>query len=406
MKKILFTILLSFVAIFAYSQVNYSFRGKANIYSATRGTGVDTAKWVVLAVFTDDMSYYASDSLTLGDYIYTTADFGCAALRVDTINSKTGGIFNLDVTDMNNVLTSISGVSFVFTPTPNQGYPTFAQGLPAQIQACIIADLALRVDELSSSISSYTDTLYNRSSPTTLTVGGITSGSAIVGLTWQEIVEDLLVPYISPSFATFTISGVSTTIEVGDSISGSKNFTWTFNTGSNVASNTVDIADLTTPATLYTNISNTPPQAYNFTPSIRKTTATSHSWRGSATNTQSTSFNSSSFTVSWQHKRYWGWCPDSTPSDAEILAVSDELSTSRAKSAFTATVSGSDRNIFYAYPASFGDLTSLTVGGFESLSAFTKTTRAFVNDFGVSISYNIYVSNNTFSANITNIVTQ
>ena len=125
MKKILFTILLSFVAIFAYSQVNYSFRGKANIYSATRGTGVDTAKWVVLAVFTDDMSYYASDSLTLGDYIYTTADFGCAALRVDTINSKTGGIFNLDVTDMNNVLTSISGVSFVFTPTPNQGYPTF-----------------------------------------------------------------------------------------------------------------------------------------------------------------------------------------------------------------------------------------------------------------------------------------
>ncbi len=148
MKRILFTILLSFVAIFAYSQVNYSFRGKANIYSATRGTGVDTAKWVILAVFTDDMSYYASDSLALGDYIYTTSDFGCAALRVDTINSKTSGVFNLDVRDMNNVLTSISGQSFVFTPTPTQGLPTFAQGLPAQIQACIIADLALRVDAI------------------------------------------------------------------------------------------------------------------------------------------------------------------------------------------------------------------------------------------------------------------
>lgn len=148
MKKILFTILLSFVVIFTYSQVNYSFRGKANIYSATRGTGVDTAKWVILAVFSDDMSYYASDSLALGDYIYTTSDFGCAALRVDTINSKTGGVFNLDVTDMNNVLTSISGQSFVFTPTPERSLPTFAQGLPAQIQACIIADLALRVDAI------------------------------------------------------------------------------------------------------------------------------------------------------------------------------------------------------------------------------------------------------------------
>lgn len=148
MKKILFTLLLSFIAIFAYSQVNYSFRGKANIYSATRGTAPDTAKWVVLAVFTDDMSYYSSTDLTVGDYIYTTSAFGCAALRVDTINSESGGIFNLDVTDMNNVLTSISGQSFVFTKTPSRSLPTFAQGLPAQIQACIITDLALRIDAI------------------------------------------------------------------------------------------------------------------------------------------------------------------------------------------------------------------------------------------------------------------
>jgi len=114
----------------------------------------------------------------------------------------------------------------------------------------------------------------------------------------QEIIEDLLVPYISPTFASFSISGQSTTMEVGDSLSGSKNFTWTFTTGSNVSSNTVDISDLTAPATLFTNISNTPPQAYNFTPAIKKTTATSHSWRASATNTQAVAFNSSNFTIS------------------------------------------------------------------------------------------------------------
>jgi len=180
MKRILFTIFFLFLAILGYSQVKFSFRAKAIIYNATQGIDVDSSKWNLLAVFQDDMSFYASDSLEIGDYIYTTSDFGCAALRVDTINDKTGGVFNIDVTDMNNTLTSISGISFVFTPTPNQQLPTFAQGLPAQIQACIIADLALRVDELSSSISSYTHTLYNISSPTTLTVEGITSGSPIV----------------------------------------------------------------------------------------------------------------------------------------------------------------------------------------------------------------------------------
>lgn len=406
MKKILFILLYSFISVASYSQVLKQFRAKANIYSATL---TSSNKYNILAVFSDDMTYYTSDSLEVGDYIYTTSAFGCTALRVDTINSKGGGIFNLDVSDKNLTGIAPSGVSFIFTPTTNKGYPILAQGLPAQIQACVITDLAMRLDTLTSSgggSSSYVDTTYTLSSPTTLTVGGINSGTAITGLTWQELMEDLLVPYIPPTFATFSISGQSTTIEVGDSISGSKNFTWTFTNGSNVTANTVDIADLTTPATLYTNISNTPPRSHNFSPAIRKTTATSHSWRGSATNTQSTAFNSSNFTVSWQHRRYWGWCPDSTPSDAEILAVSDELSTTRAKPAFTATVSGSGRHVFYAYPASFGDLTSLTVGGFESLPAFTKTTRAFVNDFGVSISYNIYVSNNTFSTNITNIVTQ
>lgn len=146
MRNLLITFLLCFASVFAYSQTQFAFRGKANIYSATRGVGVDSAKWTILAVFQDDMSYYLSDSTDVGDYIYTTAPFGCAALRIDVVNAKTGGILNLQVTDMNNKLTSVSGVSAVFTKTTSKGLPLGVQGLSAQLQACILTDLASRVD--------------------------------------------------------------------------------------------------------------------------------------------------------------------------------------------------------------------------------------------------------------------
>ena len=398
MRKLLIIAGLLF-SIASQAQVGELFGGTANVFAVDDNTG---PQFIFRAFFNEAASRWTGDSTQVGDHVFVFSGNKVYRLTVDSILAESAALVTLRVRDSTATLASFpTGVCALMRLTDNNMYPATIPGLPNVLYSKILTYFAEQADNASGSSG-----VYSLSSPTTLTVGGINSGTAIVGLSLEEIIEDLLVPYIPPTFATFLISGQSTAIEVGDSITGSKDFTWTFTNGSNVTATTTDIADLTTPATLYTNISNTPPQAHNFTPSIRKTTATSHSWRGSATNTQSTAFNSSSFTVAWQHKRYWGWCPDSTPSDAEILAVSDELSTSRAKSAFTATVSGSDRHVFYAYPASFGDLTSLTVGGFESLPAFTKTTRAFINDFGVSISYNVYVSNNTFSANITNIVTQ
>ncbi len=423
MKRFAILISLLFSVFVSYSQANKQ-QGLAALYTvSTPATSGGEGDFIVSGFMNDPLGIYEVDSVEVGHIVW---DASGNRFVIEEINSRSGNTISLDLTALTDDTPVFdTGVGCIQDETGM--LPIVIIGGLSDIVRQSIDNhrrIVSRYDEIQSlyTIGSQLyitgslvpidldtvvgTTIYSGASPTTMTVGGISSGTAITGLSLQDIIEDLLVPYIAPTFATFIISGQSTTIEVGDSISGSKNFTWTFTNGANVTATTMDIADLTTPATLYTNISNTPPQAHNFTPSIRKTTATSHSWRGSATNTQSTVFNSSSFTVSWQHKRYWGWCPDSTPSDAEILSVSDELSTTRAKSAFTATVSGSDRNIFYAYPASFGDLTSLTVGGFESLPAFTKTTRSFVNDFGVTISYNIYVSNNTFSANITNIVTQ
>lgn len=103
-------------------------------------------------------------------------------------------------------------------------------------------------------------------------------------------------------------------------------------------------------------------------------------------------------------QRYWGRCSTTAATDAEILASSggstgggSELTTSKAKSGFVIAGNGSLNNIFFAYPASLGTLTSIFVGGFESIGSFTPVTRSFTNASGYTQSYIIYTYNNKTS---------
>jgi len=97
---------------------------------------------------------------------------------------------------------------------------------------------------------------------------------------------------------------------------------------------------------------------------------------------------SSSTSYSWRHKRYWGPQVADPINDAQIIALSNELSTTRAKS-FSVTCSG--QYIYYCYPTSWGAAT-FTVGGLTT--TFILTTRTFINAYGYSESYNIYRSLN------------
>ena len=112
---------------------------------------------------------------------------------------------------------------------------------------------------------------------------------------------------------------------------------------------------------------------------------------------------STGITFSPKSKRYWGTSATLSPTDADIIAASNEFSTTKSKVGFSVNISSGTKFIFYAYPIGFNDLSSLTVGGFESLSAFTKITRTFVNAQGYSSTYIIYVSNNNFSSSVDNI---
>ena len=112
---------------------------------------------------------------------------------------------------------------------------------------------------------------------------------------------------------------------------------------------------------------------------------------------------STGITFSPKSKSYWGTSATLSPTDADIIAASNEFSTTKSKVGFSVNISSGTKFIFYAYPIGFNDLSSLTVGGFESLSAFTKITRTFVNAQGYSSTYIIYVSNNNFSSSVDNI---
>jgi hypothetical protein len=106
-----------------------------------------------------------------------------------------------------------------------------------------------------------------------------------------------------------------------------------------------------------------------------------------------------------QAKKYWGSSTSNTIDFSSFGDKSSEYYSSPAKATFSIAVT-SAKFIYYAYPATGDDLTSISVGGFESINSFTKSTINITNAQGYTQSYKLYVSNNNFSANVTNIIIQ
>ena len=111
---------------------------------------------------------------------------------------------------------------------------------------------------------------------------------------------------------------------------------------------------------------------------------------------------SASVTFTFLPKRYWGRTTSAAATASDLLASTggnSELSSSKAVT-FTVTASGSNR-VFFAYPSNLGDLTSINIGGLESIGAFTKTVLSFTNASGFTQNYNVYTSINETGGNVT-----
>lgn len=116
------------------------------------------------------------------------------------------------------------------------------------------------------------------------------------------------------------------------------------------------------------------------------------SWTLTVTDGQTTV--SSTASLAFRNKRYWGVSPNTTLSNSEIIALSSEFSTSRVKDiTYNASVGSGANYIYYAYPTSFGTLSAVTVGGL-AFSDFTTTIVNFVNASGYTAQYNLVRINN------------
>lgn len=241
--------------------------------------------------------------------------------------------------------------------------------------------------------------VYNNLNPSTVTVGGIPAGSTFNSLTVTQIFDMMFYPYQSPAFTSFSITGQSTSIEVGTVIpSGSATFTWATSNSSNVASNSITIKDVTSGnIILGSGIANTGSTILNKPYNILKYTDTSHVWNIQGTNTQSSTFNSN-FTVNWKWRYYYGFYSGAVINSSQTLALqSSTLATSRAGNFTLPVNSGGLNYIYFVYPNSFGALTQIydNTNGFNVTADFTNLgTITVTNVNSVDNSYTVYRSIN------------
>lgn len=275
-----------------------------------------------------------------------------------------------------------------------------------------IENNALSVD--SSKLASYINTkignggqstgIYMGNSPTNITIGGLNAGTNIYNQSITSIIEKMLITYLNPVFSTFNILGLSTVMEVGTSITGSKTFAWTYTNPNNIIPNTLTITDLNTSTILINNGSNVSPTTYTL--SITNLIPNTYSWSIQAQNTKDISFTST-FSVGWYLARYWGATANSIPINSEFLSNPSEFGpsvASKSKSSFNITITGGYKKIYFAIPTSYGLLSSIKVGGFESLTAFDRFTVNITNVNGIITPYYVYVSQNSFSVNVNDII--
>ncbi len=96
-------------------------------------------------------------------------------------------------------------------------------------------------------------------------------------------------------------------------------------------------------------------------------------------------------TIAFRNKRYWGVSASESLDNAGVLGLTSEFATDYNK-AVTYDASGG-RYIYYAFPASFGTPSHVTVGGL-TFSDFTVSPLSLTNASGHTETYNVIRLNN------------
>lgn len=255
--------------------------------------------------------------------------------------------------------------------------------------------------------------VYDGTSPTTLTIGGMPAGTALTGRTWQSIIEELLVEYINPTFTGFAVTDVTSIIEVGVALSGAKNFTWSTSSSGNVQTDSIAIRDVTGAVYLATGLANDGAQSIDIG-TITNTSPMSRAWRAEGVNTILGTFVSSQDTVTSIYPYFYGkvasgGAAPGVARPAANQALIDSGTKVVAASSSTITInfgSTDDEYAWFAIPASMAskvswyvnELNNGSIGGAVSPGGNLFPTAAVVEidsptGLWTNVDYKFYIAN-------------
>lgn len=257
---------------------------------------------------------------------------------------------------------------------------------------------------------------YTLATPSTINVGGISSGSTFSGISFQEFLDTLLLPYVPPNVDFIGLS--NTELEFGQATPTAVNFI--IDVGSSPLSATISFISPSTPLNGYSTTGNDPEigSTNNFTPTFSLSPSISQ------LNTVTMSFSTldslvftASASLEFKHRKYYGpvnltsiggFTPSSTSSiaavssfidDTAILGLSfSELTTNFEFSQDIYFATGS--HFALAYPSVFGDLPDSGVYVHNIFSTgFTKirSSVTFSNQFSYQTPYDLWISNYPFN---------
>jgi len=248
----------------------------------------------------------------------------------------------------------------------------------------------------------YVTTIYTGNSPATCTVGGITAGTVLTGQTLQYLVQEMLAPYIVPTFSAFNLN-VTSPMEVGTALSGTKTFTWSTTTSGNVASNSIGICEVGG-SLLGSGLSNDGTEALSIGTKTN-TSPTTWTWQITGCSTQDDSFSRNVSKCSLYPIYYGKLTSGSRPAVTNSLVTTGCIAKSNVNSTGTVTVSfnsSASEYTWLAIPASSTSKTCWYVNALDNGPVNQNPTDKYPDECVLditsaegcwsSISYKVYMS--------------
>lgn len=310
----------------------------------------------------------------------------------------------VNTTDLTNAVFNTSSVSGGATVTLEPSFGTDASfdivhsgaGLnvtTANDIVTIVHTDTTRTDTTAQTSGVFGDTIDVITEVTSNTKGHITGvETSTLTLPNVQSLEDRLdaLEYVPINITSFSVSPSTTIYEFAGSTTYDLDFNWSTNT----TPNTIAIAsDFSSP------IIGSGDTTYDEPPfSIQNSTGAevSHTWTLIVADSQDTA--STIKTIRWVYPFFYGEDSNDLSGGTGIENLTKSVSRKGNK---TLGINATNEFIYFAYPASYGDLSTILDGnGFNVTSSFTKHTANVTPPVsGVARSYNIYKSNSVTTIN-------